>query len=351
MKNKVKELKTTVSLRGLRQKKRRNSKLFSVSTKGNTAKYAQTNTTLQLKPGIWVRLRQQKFLFFLLIPGILYFTLFHYVPMYGIQLAFKKWIPPLGIFGSPWIGLATFKKMFSLSFSLQVIRNTFEISVLQIIFGFPAPIILALLLNELRFVKFRKTIQTISYLPHFLSWAVVSGLVIEMLSPNRGIYGYLAELLNFQPIILIQSKTYFRSILITSGIWKTVGWGSVIYLATMAGIDPALYEASSIDGANRFQNILHITLPCLRPVIVILLIFQLSGLLQVSFDPVFNLYNPAVFEVAEVLSTYTYRVAFGNQSDYALSTAIGLANNVIAFILLILANKGAKWISSEYGIW
>lgn len=297
----------------------------------------------------WRIFLKQKFLFFLLLPGIVYFVIFHYVPLYGILLAFKKYIPPLGIVGSPWVGLYQFERIISMPASLNVIANTLIISVQQIVFGFPAPIILALLLNELRNMKLKRTIQTISYLPHFLAWTVISAIVIEVLSPSRGLYGYLSELLHYRPIVLMQSKAYWRTILIVTSIWKEVGWGTIIYLASIAGIDSELYEAADIDGAARLKKVLYITLPGLMPVVTIMLIFRMSGLLNVGFDPVFNLYNPAVFEVAEVLSTYTYRVGLA-QSDFSFSTAIGLANNIVAFILLVATNQIAKRVS-ETSLW
>lgn len=295
------------------------------------------------------RIRQQRLLLVLLIPGLLFFAIFHYAPLYGIIVAFKDYIPPLGIVGSPWVGLRNFERIFRLGFGLQVIRNTLVISGLKLLFVFPAPIILAILINEIRRKRTKRIIQTISYLPHFLSWVIVAGMVIELLSPSRGLYGVIARAFDWELTVPMADTRYFRSILVVSDIWKSAGWGSILYLAAIAGIDTDQYEAAVVDGASRFRQILHITLPGILPVASILFIFQVSDILEVGFDQVFNLMNPAVFEVADVLDTYIYRIGLAD-GDFGYSTAINLSRNLVALVLLLAAN----WISrkvTQYGLW
>ena len=295
------------------------------------------------------RARRMSMLYvFFLIPGVL-LLVFKYVPMYGVIIAFKDFRIGSGIWGSPWNNFDHFLLAFTNPYFARILRNTIVISLLRIVFGFPAPIILALLINELRWMPFKRTIQSISYLPHFMSWVVLAGMMFEILSPQRGIVGYVYSLLGREAPNLLASTALFRPMLIGTQIWKEVGWGTVIYLAAIAGIDPQLYESANIDGANRLQRALHITVPSLIPVIIILFILRIGDMLDAGFDQIFNMYNPLVYEVADIVDTYVYRVGLIDRR-YDFSAAVGLFKNVVGVILLIGTNMVVRRYS-EYGIW
>jgi len=269
--------------------------------------------------------------------------------MIGIQLAFKHFMVMKGIMRSPWAGFHYFKILFGYPSFWEVFRNTIIISAYKISVGFGMPIIFAILLNEIQHLPYKKVTQTLSYLPHFVSWVVLGGLFKQFLSPSIGPINILIKAIGLKPIFFLGDPGWFRFTLVVTSIWKGVGWGSIIYLATIAGIDPQLYEAAVIDGAGRFRRIYHITLPSLAPVITIMLIFAMRGIVLDDFDQIFNMYNPAVYRVGDVLSTYIYRVGL-ESFEFSLSTAVNLFRNLIAFVLILLANAGAKRIN-EYGIW
>ncbi len=283
------------------------------------------------------------FYLFLLIP-IAQVIIFNYLPMYGIQIAFKDFIMKRGITGSDWTGSYHFAKMFSDRIFYRVLGNTLKLSIISMITVFPATIIFALLMNEVQHIKFKRITQTISYLPHFLSWIIVGTFTYQMLSPGNGVIN--AILVRFgiidQPIYFMIQKTMFTPIYIIVSMWKELGWGIIIYLASIAGIDPSLYEAASIDGAGRFRKVLHITLPGILPTISTLLILRLGSLISVGFDPIFNLYNEGTYEVADVISTYVYRRGLVD-SKYDYTTAVGLFQNVVGIILVLTGN----WISRK----
>lgn len=287
--------------------------------------------------------------YMMLLPILLYFIVFKYGPMYGIIISFKEFYPLKGIAGSEWVGLEHFKTMFTGLYFWPVFKNTIIISFYKLIWGFPAPIILALIINEIGNAKFKKVAQTVSYMPHFLSWVIVSGIVIEMLSPSRGPLNVLFTSLGLETIYFVADPKWFRAVLVGSGIWQGIGWGSIIYLAAISGIDPQLYEAASIDGATRFQRIRFITLPSLKPVVVIMLIFACGRIINDNFEQIYNLLNPNVYSVGDVISTYTYEQGLVNL-QYSYSTAVGLFKNIISFSLVVLANSIAKRVS-EYAIW
>jgi putative aldouronate transport system permease protein len=290
--------------------------------------------------------------YLMLLPMVLLVLVFSYLPMYGITLAFKKYRIIDGIFGSPWVGLAQFQKLFHTASFWNVMKNTVEISGLRILFGFPAPILFALLLNEVSHRKYQRVVQTISYLPHFMSWVVLSGIIMQLFSIN-GVFNFLIQLFGGEHILFMTSTFWFRPILIITSIWQGVGWSSVIYLASIAGINPQIYEAATIDGANRFQMIRYITLASIYPVISMLFILQVGSILNAGFDQIFNLYNPLVYDVSDILDTYVYRKGFGadgSSADYSFSTAVGLFKNVIGFGLVILTNFVSKKMS-DTGIW
>ena len=297
------------------------------------------------KPPYW-RYRE---LYLMLIPVIAYYVVFHYVPMYGAQIAFKDYKFNLGIIRSPWVGFEHFQYLFSLRSFKEIFRNTILISTYKLIFGFPAPIILAILLNELRIIPYKKAVQTISYLPHFLSWVILAAIFTQLLSPSTGAVNILLTKLGFDPIFFLGDKSWFRSVLVFTSVWKGVGWGSIIYLASIAGINPEIYEAAIVDGAGRMRRIWHVTLPGLTPVITILLIFAIGRLTLDDFDQIFNLYNPSVYSVGDVISTYTYRKGL-IELQYSFSAAVGLFQNVISLVLIVIVNWVTKRFN-EYGIW
>jgi putative aldouronate transport system permease protein len=295
----------------------------------------------------WLEYKKHKYIFLMLLPGIIWYAIFHYGPMYGVQLAFKDFQIMSGINGSPWVGLKHFERMFTGSGDfLNVMRNTLLISAYNIIFGFPAPIILALLFNEVRISWFKRITQTISYLPHFLSWVVLSGLLVVILSPTTGIVNFMLNLIGVEPKYFLGDPSYFRFTLIVSNIWKEVGWGTIIYLAALAGIDPHLYEAAVMDGAGRWKQTVHITLPGIMSVIAIMFIFRVGHILDAGFDQILNMYNPAVYSVADILDTYVYRVGL-TQLQYSFTTAVGLFKNVVGLVLLISANYLIKRSGQE----
>lgn len=285
------------------------------------------------------------------LPVVVYFIVFKYIPMGGIVIAFKNYKISKGIWGSAWCGLKNFRQAFATLTFTRSVRNTLIISGLKLLFGFPAPILLALMLNEVTHKRYQRVIQTISYLPHFLSWVVLAGLFQQLLSPNNGAVNYLLK--KFfgleESIFFLGDNTYFRGTLVVTDIWKNVGWSSIIYLATIAGIDPSLYEAAACDGATRLQSTFYITLPMLASTIVVMLILNVGSIMDAGFDQVFNLYNSAVYATGDIIDTYVYRIGIGDMK-YSLSTAVGLFKNVIGFILVVGTNWIAKRISGE-GIW
>ena len=299
----------------------------------------------------WNSAKRMKLLYlFFLVPFVAFFV-FHYMPMYGLLIAFKQYRVIDGILGSPWNNFHHFEMLFSNTYFGRILRNTIIISVYRIVFGFPAPILLALLINELRNATFKRITQSISYLPHFFSWVVLASIMIEILSPQRGIVGYLYTLFGAEPPNMLTSTTYFRPILVISDIFKEVGWSTVVYLAAISTIDPGLYESASIDGASRLKQARFITLPSLLPIISILLLLRVGYIMNAGFDQIFNLYNPIVYEVADIIDTYVYRVGI-IERRFDFSTAVGLFKNVIGVILLIAANVVIKRFGEgEYAVW
>lgn len=298
------------------------------------------------KQGILHQYWKHKELFLLLLPVIAYFVIFHYVPMYGVLIAFEDFLPRSGILGSEWVGLQNFQKMFSGLYFWPVFRNTLIISFLKLIVGFPMPILLALLLNEVSCGWFKKSVQTITYLPHFIGWVVLAGIVQQVLSPSTGVLNYVITALGGEPIFFMGSTKWFRPVVVLSSIWRNCGWDSIIYLAATSGIDPTMYEAANLDGATRFQKIWYVTLPGLIPTITIMLIFALGDVMNDDFDQLYNMLNAKVLSVGDVIGTYTYRVGL-QQMNYSYATAVGLFKNVIALLLVSLSNLFSKKISGS----
>ena len=301
------------------------------------------------KKGLLYQYWKHRYLLCLFIPAIIYYIIFKYGPMYGIQLAFKDYKFRLGITGSEWVGLQNFADLLQMQSFKEVFFNTIIISGYKLVFGFPAPIILALLLNEVRHKYFKKTIQTISYLPHFLSWVILAGMFTQILSPSIGPINILFKSIGIKPIYFLGEEKWFRSVLVSTGIWKGIGWGSIVYLAALSSISIELYEAAIIDGASRWKQAWYITLPSLMPVITIMLILAAGGIIDDDFDQIFNMYNDAVYSVGDVISTYTYRRGLVNM-QYGFATAVSLFKNVISLVLIFITNLISRRIN-EYGIW
>ncbi|MCT4545164.1 MAG: ABC transporter permease subunit [Vallitalea sp.] len=292
---------------------------------------------------------KHRMLFFMLLPTLIYFIIFKYGPMYGILIAFKDFYPQKGILGSEWVGLKYFKELFSSIYFLPVLKNTLIISFAKLIIGFPAPIILCLLLNEVKNAKFKKVVQTVSYLPYFISWVVVAGIFIELLSPSRGPINYIIQAMGMKPVFFVASPKWFRSILVSSDIWKGVGWSSIIYLAAITNINTELYEAAEIDGAGRLRKIWNITLPCIAPIITIMLIFASGHLINDNFEQVYNFLNPNVMKVGDVISTYTYREGL-ERLNYSYASAVGAFKNVVSFSMVMLVNYISRKVN-ETSLW
>ena len=282
------------------------------------------------------------------LPVLAYYLIFHYGPMYGVIIAFKNFSPGRGILGSSWVGFQWFQDFFNSYYFGRLLRNTLLINILNLIFSFPAPIILALLLNELRSQKFKKTVQTISYMPHFISLVVICGMIHDF-TARDGVINDIIAWFGGEPDTMLLRPELFRPIYIISGIWQGIGWGSIIYLAALSGIDPELYQASLIDGANRWDQVWHITLPGIMPTIVILLILRIGSMMSVGHEKIILLYNASTYETADVISSFVYRKGL-LEANYSYSAAVGLFNSVINFILIITAN----WISrniNETSLW
>lgn len=277
-------------------------------------------------------------LYLLLIPGLIFLAIFRYAPMYGLVIAFKDFNIYDGIVASPWVGFDNFYKLFTSPAFYEVFKNTLLISIYKIVFLFPLPILIAILLNEIKNMAFKRSVQTVIYLPHFLSWVIVSGIFINVLSVNGGIVNNIIQYFGGQPIRFFMDNNYFRSVLVTTAGWKEVGWSTIVYLAAITGIDPQLYEAASIDGANKFKQALYITLPGMAPTIVLMFILRLGSILEAGTEQILAMYNPTVYKTADVIGTYVYRVGLG-QSDYSFTTAVGLFESIVALTLILSGNR------------
>ncbi|MDF2924140.1 MAG: sugar transporter ATPase [Paenibacillaceae bacterium] len=300
------------------------------------------------KRRLWSRIKRYKVLYLLLLPELVYFALFKYLPMLGIVIAFKKYNLILGFWKSDWIGLKNFADFIGGVYFWQIMGNTLAISFYKLSFGFIAPIVLALLLNEVAVGWFKRVIQTISYLPHFISWVIAYGLMVALFSPGEGLVNLLLKEYGFNPISFLTEPSWIRPLIVSSDIWKEVGWGAILYLAALAGIDPFLYEASRIDGASKWRQLWHITLPGIRNVIIILLIMQLSRILDAGFDQIFMMANTFNQEKADIIDTWVYRQGL-ERMQVGLATAVGLFKSVIGLVLVVTANKLAKRFDGQ--IW
>ncbi|WP_339783688.1 ABC transporter permease subunit [Paenibacillus sp. FSL R7-0313] len=277
-------------------------------------------------------------LYLMLSPAVLLVLVFVYTPLGGLVMAFQDYKPYLGIMRSEWVGMEQFKFLFEYPDSVQVIWNTLRIAVLKLVFGFVSTIGFALLINEVRRKALRSTVQTFVFLPHFLSWVVLGGIFIELLNPDTGLVNQALQALGFNPIFFLGDNNWFLFTVVSSEVWKEFGYGSIVFLAAMAGINPALYEAAQIDGAGKWKQVLHITLPSLIPTIAVVLTLSLSQVLNAGFDQIFNLYNPLVYEKGDIIDTFVYRVGLID-GNYSFSTAIGLFKSIVSLILIVGAYR------------
>ena len=290
-----------------------------------------------------------RYLVLLLLPSLAALILFKYAPLYGLQIAFRNFKITKGIWGSEWVGFDIYRQIFALPQFVNSFLNTLTLGIMNLAIGFPAPILLALLLNEVAHSRYKKVVQTLSYLPHFISWVTLSGLFVQLLSPSTGPIAALTSALGGKPYYFMGEPSTFRWVLVVTNIWKSCGWGSIIYLAALSSVDQEMYEAAIIDGATRFQRVWYITLPSILPTITIMLILGSGSILSDNFDQVYNMMNAAVYKVSNVLGVYTYELGL-KSLKYAQSTAVGLFKNIIAFGLVIMTNAISKKIS-DHGIW
>ncbi|NEW09085.1 sugar ABC transporter permease [Paenibacillus sp. SYP-B3998] len=288
-------------------------------------------------------------LYMFILPAFLYFLVFSYGPMYGIQIAFKNFVPTQGIQGSSWVGFDHFTRFFNSYYFWDLIWNTLSISLYELAIGFPIPIILALAFNEIKDGLFKRTVQTVTYAPHFISVVVMGGMIISFLSPSTGIIVHLIEALGFDAPKFLTDPAWFKTMYVFSGVWQSAGWGTIIYLAALSSVDPGQHEAAIIDGATRFQRIRHINIPTIIPTITILLILNIGSLLGVGFEKILLLQNSLNMEASDVISTFVYRSGLLD-AQYSFSTAIGLFNSVVNAVMLIVVNQIVRR-TSENSLW
>jgi putative aldouronate transport system permease protein len=282
----------------------------------------------------------------MLLPGLLFYFIFKYVPIYGIVLAFKDYKFNLGILGSPWIGFDVFKDVFRAKLFWRALSNTIWLNLLSLIVGFPLPVIFALILNELKHEGFKRVVQSISYLPHFISWVILYGIILALTAKNTGIFNVLLRIAGREEISFLTSRGWWLGIFVTSSIWKETGWQAILYMSALTAIDPGLYEAAAIDGAGRWKSMIHITLPGIRSTIVILLVLNVGRIMTIGFEKPYLLSNASVSDIGSVLSTYVYALGIQN-AQYSFTTAVGLFQSVVNFGLLIGADRVAKLLGEE----
>ena len=288
-------------------------------------------------------------IYLMILPAVLFYLVWCYGPMYGIIIAFNDFSPKKGILGSKWVGLQWFRDFFRSAYAWRTIRNTLLISFYNLIFGFPAPIILALMLNEMRSIKFKRVVQTITYMPYFISLVVLCGILVDFCSTS-GLFGELQKMFGVaEPVNLLGDAKYFRAVYVGSEVWQKLGWDSIIFLSALAGIDQEQYEAATIDGAGKFKQVIHITIPGIMPTISILLILRIGAMMGVGYEKIILLYNGLTYETADVVSTYVYRKGIID-ANFSFSTAVNLFNSVINFLLVVFANKMSA-ILTENSLW
>lgn len=307
---------------------------------------------LKIKPNsmpLWKRMQRCWQLYVLVLPAVLCIAVFAYAPMYGVQIAFKDYKVNMGIMGSPWAGLKYFNQFFSLPNFDTLILNTLKISVYSMLWGFPMPIILALMLNQVKSHRYKSFVQTVTYAPYFISTVVLVSMLNIFLTPSSGFVNKIIETLGGKAITFMGDPKWFRTVYVASGVWQGAGWGAIVYLAALGGVDPSLYEAAMVDGATKMQRLIHIDLPCILPTIVIMFILNMGSLLNVGYEKSYLMQNSLNITVSEIISTYTYKIGLLN-GKFAFSTAVGLFNSVINFVLVISTNYISKKLT-ESSLW
>ena len=294
-------------------------------------------TNVQRKKKNWQKDWQ---LHLMILPGLLFILIFKYMPLGGITIAFKEFLPGKGIWGSPWVGLENFEYMLALPDTKRVMWNTLFIAAAKILINFPVPIIISILLNEVKNHRFKRSVQTIIYLPYFISWVILAGIIQDLFA-KEGLINQFLGIFGAEPVFFLGNKYAFLGVLIGTDVWKNFGYNTVVYLAAITGIDETLYEAAKIDGANRFQQIWNVTLPGIAPIVVLMMILNLGNVLNAGFEQIFNLYNPLVYETADIIDTFVYRISFV-EANYSLGTAVGLLKSVVSFILIVTSYKIAN---------
>lgn len=294
-------------------------------------------TNVQRKKKNWQKDWQ---LHLMILPGLLFILLFKYMPLGGITIAFKEFLPGKGIWGSPWVGLENFEYMLALPDTKRVMWNTLFIAAAKILINFPVPIIISILLNEVKNHRFKRSVQTIIYLPYFISWVILAGIIQDLFA-KEGLINQFLGIFGAEPVFFLGNKYAFLGVLIGTDVWKNFGYNTVVYLAAITGIDETLYEAAKIDGANRFQQIWNVTLPGIAPIVILMMILNLGNVLNAGFEQIFNLYNPLVYETADIIDTFVYRISLV-EANYSLGTAVGLLKSVVSFILIVTSYKIAN---------
>lgn len=294
-------------------------------------------TNVQRKKKNWQKDWQ---LHLMILPGLLFILLFKYMPLGGITIAFKEFLPGKGIWESPWVGLENFEYMLALPDTKRVMWNTLFIAAAKILINFPVPIIISILLNEVKNHRFKRSVQTIIYLPYFISWVILAGIIQDLFA-KEGLINQFLGIFGAEPVFFLGNKYAFLGVLIGTDVWKNFGYNTVVYLAAITGIDETLYEAAKIDGANRFQQIWNVTLPGIAPIVVLMMILNLGNVLNAGFEQIFNLYNPLVYETADIIDTFVYRISLV-EANYSLGTAVGLLKSVVSFILIVTSYKIAN---------
>lgn len=280
----------------------------------------------------------------MLIPGIIFIIMFLYLPIFFNFIAFKDYKIFMGPFGSPWCGLENFEQLFRTPDFIRILKNTFALCFWKILVGFPIPIILALLLNEVANQFFKRVVQTVVYLPHFISWVIIASLASTLLSPTDGAVNIFLTKLGMEPVFFMGDSNYFRGVLVLTDIWKEMGWSAIIYLAALSGVPVDLYEAATVDGANKLAKMRYVTIPCIMPTIIIMLLLRIGGILNSNFEQVFTMYSPAVYDVADIIDTYVYRMGI-IKTDYGVSAAAGLFKSLVSFAMVVTCN----WLTKKSG--
>ena len=300
------------------------------------------------RKSLWARMKKHKYIYLMLLPVVIYYIVFHYLAMGGLVIAFQNYKPKLGILGSKWVGLKHFEDFLTGKYAWSVIRNTLVLNLYLLLFGFPAPIILALLMNELRDNAYKKTLQTVSYMPHFISLVVVCGLLVDF-SMSDGLFNNVLALFGFERTNLLGSNQYYRTVYIVSNIWQNVGWNSIIYLASLSSVDNSLHEAAAIDGAGRLRRIWHVNIPAILPVIVIQLIMRIGNLMSQGYEKTILLYSPVVYETADIISSHVYRYGL-EKTNYSYGAAVGVFNSLVNLVFLCTANQVSRRLT-ETSLW